>query len=151
MIIRSWGIFVSGENEMKLIKNIHDIACLGLASDIEQALIHNLTEPFDFDIEATQATWNEINTTLYYIEPSDSDESLSQEDEADQSMLRFVKNYPEFVDGVVGNLSSVDDDDDKDYLLALAIFTSDGGGCYVFAPLSNQTHIVNELKTHLNN
>ncbi|MCD9487201.1 hypothetical protein [Photobacterium iliopiscarium] len=134
---------------MKLIKNLQDIASLGLAPDIEQALMHNLTEPFDFDIEATQATWNEINTTLYYIEPSDSDESLSKEDEADQSMLRFVKNYPEFVDVVVGNLSSVDDD--KDYLLALAILTSDGGGCYVFAPLSNQTHIVNELKTHLNN
>ena len=134
---------------MKLIKNIHDITRLGLAPDIEQALIHNLTEPFGFDIEATQATWDEINTTLYYIEPSDSDESLSQEDEGAQSMLRFVKNYPEFVDVVVGNLSSVDDD--KDYLLALAIFTSDGGGCYVFAPLSNQTHIVNELKTYLNN
>ncbi|WP_305370886.1 hypothetical protein [Photobacterium leiognathi] len=130
---------------MKLIKNIQDIAQLGLTPDIEQALMYNLTEPFDFDIEATQATWNEINTTLYCIEPSDSDETLSMEDEADQSMLRFVKNYPEFVDVVVGNLSSVDDD--KDYLLALAIFTSDGGGCYVFAPQSNQTHIVNELKT----
>lgn len=134
---------------MKLIKNIHDIARLGLAPDIEQALIHHLIEPFDFYIESAQDIWREINTTLYYIEPSDSDESLSQEDEADQSMLRFVKNYPEFVDVVVGNLSSVDDD--KDYLLALAIFTSDGGGCYVFAPLSSQTHIVNELKTHLNN
>ena len=134
---------------MKLIKNIHDITRLGLASDIEQALIHHLIEPFDFYIESAQDVWKEINTTLYYIEPSDSDESLSQEDEVAQSMLRFVKNYPEFVDVVVGNLSSVDDD--KDYLLALAIFTSDGGGCYVFAPLSNQTHIVNELKTHLNN
>ena len=134
---------------MKMIKNIHDIAQLGLTPDIEQALMHNLTEPFDFDIEATQEIWNEINTTLYYIEPSDCDESLNQEDEAEQSMLRFVKNYPEFVDVVVGNLSSVDDD--KDYLLALAIFTSDGGGCYVFASKLSQTHIVNELKTHLNN
>ncbi|PSU84278.1 hypothetical protein CTM93_09205 [Photobacterium phosphoreum] len=125
---------------MKLIKNIHDIARLGLAPDIEQALIHNLTEPFDFDIQVTQATWNEINTTLYYIEPSDSDESLSQEDEAAQSMLRFVKNYPEFVDGISDS-----------HLLALAIFTSDGGGCYVFASKLSQTDIVNELKTHLNN
>ena len=140
MIIRSWGIFVYGENEMKLIKNIHDIAQLGLAPDIEQALIHNLTEPFDFDIEVTQATWNEINTTLYYIEPSDSDESLSKEDEAEQSMLRFVKNYPEFVDAISDS-----------HLLALAIFTSDGGGCYVFASKLSQTHIVNELKIHLNN
>ncbi|UJZ93546.1 hypothetical protein IHC87_13040 [Photobacterium damselae subsp. damselae] len=132
---------------MKLIKNLQDITQLGLTSEIEQALIHNLTEPFDFDIEATQAIWNEINTSLYYIEPSDSDESLSKESEADQSMLRFVKNYPEFVDVVVGNLSTVDDD--KDHLLALAIFGSDGGGCYVFAPKLSQTHIVNELKTHL--
>lgn len=123
---------------MKLIKNLQDITQLGLTSDIEQALIHNLTEPFDFDIEATQATWNEINTSLYYIEPSDSDESLSQEDETEQSMLRFVKNYPEFVDGI-----------SHSHLLALAIFDSDGGGCYVFAPKSSQTHIVNELKTHL--
>lgn len=140
MITRSWGVFVSRENEMKLIKNIHDIARLGLAPDIEQALIHHLTEPFDFDIEATQAIWDEINTTLYYIEPNDSDVSLNQEDEAAQSMLRFVKNYPEFVDEISNS-----------HLLALAIITSDGGGCYVFAPLSNQTHIVNELKTHLNN
>ncbi|MCG3864485.1 MULTISPECIES: hypothetical protein [unclassified Photobacterium] len=125
---------------MKLIKNLQDIAQLGLTPDIEQALMHNLTGPFDFDIEATQATWNEINTTLYYIEPSDSDESLSMEDETEQSMLRFVKNYPEFVDAI-----------SHSHLLALAIFTSDGGGCYVFAPLSNQTHIVNELKTHLDN
>ncbi|MHA6614043.1 hypothetical protein [Photobacterium damselae] len=123
---------------MKLIKKLQDITQLGLASDIEQALIHNLTEPFDFDIEATQAIWNEINTSLYYIEPSDSDESLSKESEADQSMLRFVKNYSEFVDEI-----------SHSHLLALAIFTSDGGGCYVFAPQSNQTHIVNELKTHL--
>ncbi|MCD9516962.1 hypothetical protein [Photobacterium carnosum] len=125
---------------MKMINNLQDIDQLGLAPDIEQALMHNLTEPFDFDIEATQETWNEINTTLYYIEPSDSDESLGKEDEADQSMLRFVKNYPEFVDEISNS-----------HLLALAIITSDGGGCYVFAPLSNQTHIVNELKTHLNN
>ena len=140
MITRSWGVFVSGENEMKLIKNLQDIAQLGLSPNIEQALMHNLTEPFDFDIEATQAIWNEINTTLYYIEPSDSDEALNKEDEADQSMLRFVKNYPEFVDEISNS-----------HLLALAIFTSDGGGCYVFASKSNQTHIVNELKTHLNN
>ncbi|WP_340641987.1 hypothetical protein [Photobacterium damselae] len=125
---------------MKLIKNLQDITQLGLTSDIEQALIHNLTEPFDFDIEATQAIWNEINTSLYYIEPSDSDESLSKESEADQSMLRFVKNYPEFVDEISNS-----------HLLALAIITSNGGGCYVFSPLSNQTHIVNELKTHLDN
>ncbi|MEC6797027.1 hypothetical protein VXS03_08190 [Photobacterium sp. S4TG1] len=125
---------------MKLINNLQDIAQLGLAPDIEQALMHNLTEPFDFDIEATQATWDEINTTLYYIEPSDSDESLSKEDEAEQSMLRFVKNYPEFVDAISNS-----------HLLALAIITSDGGGCYVFAPLSSQTHIVTELKNHLNN
>ncbi|MHA6613270.1 hypothetical protein [Photobacterium damselae] len=123
---------------MKMINNLQDIAQLRLTPDIEQALMHNLTEPFDFDIEATQATWNEINTTLYYIEPRDSDESLSQEDEAAQSMLRFVKNYPEFVDEISNS-----------HLLALAIITSDGGGCYVFAPKSSQTHIVNELKTHL--
>lgn len=140
MITWSWGVFVSGENEMKLIKKIHDIARLGLAPDIEQALIHHLIEPFDFYIESAQDVWNEINTTLYYIEPSDSDESLSMEDEADQSMLRFVKNYPEFVDAISDS-----------YLLALAIFNSDGGGCYVFAPKSSQTHIVNELKTYLDN
>ena len=125
---------------MKMINNLQDIAQLGLTPDIEQALMHNLTEPFDFDIEATQATWNEINTRLYYIEPSDSDESLSKEDEAEQSMLRFVKNYPEFVDAISDS-----------HLLALAIFTSDGGGCYVFASKLSQTHIVNELKTHLDN
>lgn len=125
---------------MKMINNLQDIAQLGLAPDIEQALMHNLTEPFDFDIEATQATWDEINTTLYYIEPSDSDESLSKEDESEQSMLRFVNNYPEFVDEISNS-----------HLLALAIITSDGGGCYVFAPLSSQTHIVKELKTHLDN
>jgi hypothetical protein len=125
---------------MKMIKNIHDIAQLGLTPDIEQALMHNLTEPFDFDIEATQEIWNEINTTLYYIEPSDSDESLSKENEAAQSMLCFVKNYPEFVDAI-----------SESHLLALAIFNSDGGGCYVFASKLSQTHIVNELKTHLDN
>jgi hypothetical protein len=140
MIIRSWGVFVYGENEMKLINNLQDIAQLGLTPDIEQALMHHLTEPFDFDIEATQAIWNEINTTLYYIEPSDCDESLNQEDEAAQSMLRFVNNYPEFVDEISNS-----------HLLALAIFTSDGGGCYVFASKLSQTHIVNELKTHLDN
>ena len=125
---------------MKMIKNLQDIAQLGLTPDIEQALIHHLIEPFDFYIESAQDVWKEINTTLYYIEPSDSDESLSKEDGADQSMLRFVKNYPEFVDGISDS-----------HLLALAIFTSDGGGCYVFASKLSQTHIVNELKTHLDN
>ena len=60
-----------------------------------------------------------------------------------------------------GNVSSYSINNDRvvievdeisnSHLLALAIITSDGGGCYVFAPLSSQTHIVNELKTHLNN
>lgn len=134
---------------MKVIRKLQQLDELGLSAHSRQALMQRLIEPFDFDINAAQSMWEEIDTALIYIEASDSDASLCQEDEASQSLMDFVKECPEFVDTVITEASG--DDNGEVFLLALAIFTDDGGGCYLFAPLSSQTQIVSELTTQLLN
>jgi hypothetical protein len=129
---------------MKIIKTLQQIRSLDLPVGIEEALIHQLTEPFDFDVQATQAVWDELDTSLYCIEPLDSDASLTREDDATQSALQFLSDYPEFVDAITSGC-------DGAYLLTLAIFTSDGGGSYLLAPMDSELQILIELKTQLQN
>jgi hypothetical protein len=112
---------------MKIIKTLQQLHSLDLPVGIKEALIYQLTEPFNFDIKTTQEVWGELDTSLYYLEPLDSDTSLTQEDDVTQSALQFLSDYPEFVDVITS-------EGDAAYLLTLAIFTSDGGGNYLLAP-----------------
>ncbi|MEZ9576485.1 MULTISPECIES: hypothetical protein [unclassified Vibrio] len=121
---------------MKIMRSIYEIEQLELP--ISKQVIQHLTEPFGFDIGMAQSMWDETSTALYVIELFDTDESLELEDESVKYTLRFVQSYPEYVDDIGGR-----------YLLALTIFTDDGGGCYVLAPIDSKTEIVTELKSYL--
>ena len=55
---------------------------------------------------------------------------MSEESEQVQHLLRFATNYPEFVLLL---------DDERPWLLALAIITNDGGGIYLIAPMNSPT------------
>lgn len=129
---------------MKIIKTLQQLHSLDLPVGIKEALIYQLTEPFNFDIKAAQAVWDELDTCLYCIEPLDNDVSLTQEDDVTQYALQFLNDYPEFIDAITS-------EGDEDYLLALAIFTSDGGGSYLLAPMDSELKIIIELKTQLQN
>jgi alpha-D-ribose 1-methylphosphonate 5-triphosphate synthase subunit PhnI len=127
---------------MKLIKQLQQIHSLDLPAGIKEALIYHLTEPFNFDINVAQAVWDELDTSLYCVESADTDSSLAHEDDVTQSALQFLNDYPEFIDAIKS-------EGDEDYLLALAIFTSDGGGSYLLAPMDSELQIIIELKTQL--
>ena len=124
---------------MKRLKTLDEIKKLPLSKSIITALIKQLTMPFHGDEQETQEIWNEINTTFYFIDKSDTDQLLEFEEDADQSMLRFVKNYPEFVDVVDDEVKA------EKFILALAIWGSNGGGCYVFSSMKVQNSIIKTL------
>lgn len=80
---------------MKNVNKFEDIQSLPMPDGVKAKLLEHLIEPFG-DEESTKAFWDEVGTTLYLIEESDTDQTLSKESEGDQSFLRFVTNYPEW-------------------------------------------------------
>ncbi|MBB1465782.1 hypothetical protein AB6D20_004040 [Vibrio splendidus] len=121
---------------MKTVSNFEEIQSLPMPDDVKVKLLEHLIEPFG-DEESTKAFWDEVGTTLYLIEADDTDETLSKEPEGDQSFLRFVTNYPEWV--------LLLNDDDCPWLLAVAIVTTAGSGVYCCAPMNSPTFPVVKL------
>lgn len=114
---------------MKKVNKFEEVASLPIPNGIKAKLLEHLIEPFG-DEKSTSEVWEEINTCLYLIEEGDTDKSLSEESEQVQHLLRFATNYPEFVLLL---------DDERPWLLALAIITNDGGGIYLIAPMNSPT------------
>ncbi|MBF4366244.1 hypothetical protein, partial [Vibrio anguillarum] len=81
---------------MKTVNNFEEVASLPMPDSVKATLLEHLIEPFG-DEESTKAFWDEVSTTLYLIEESDTDETLDEQAEEDQHFLRFVSNYPEWV------------------------------------------------------
>ncbi|MGV2989182.1 hypothetical protein ACE1OE_16185 [Vibrio sp. E150_011] len=121
---------------MKNVNKFEDIKSLPMPDAVKEKLLEHLIEPFG-DEESTKAFWDEVGTTLYLIEADDTDETLSKEPEGDQSFLRFVTNYPEWV--------LLLNDDDCPWLLAVAIVTTAGSGVYCCAPMNSPTFPVVNL------
>lgn len=121
---------------MKTVNNFEDIKSLPMPDAVKAELLEHLIEPFG-DEESTKAFWGEVGTTLYLIEADDTDETLGKESEGDQSFLRFVTNYPEWV--------LLLNDDDCPWLLAVAIVTTAGSGVYCCAPMNSPTFPVVKL------
>ncbi|OCH13160.1 hypothetical protein A6E05_08495 [Aliivibrio sp. 1S165] len=120
---------------MKKVNKFEEVASLPIPERVKRKLLEHLIEPFG-DEKSTSEVWEEINTCLYLIEEGDTDKSLSEESEQVQHLLRFATNYPEFVLLL---------DDERPWLLALAIITSDGGGIYLVAPMNSPTFPVVKL------
>lgn len=121
---------------MKTIQTFEEVKTLPIPDDIKAKLLAHLIEPFG-DAESTQAFWQDVGTTLYLIESSDTDSTLSTEAEVAQHFIRYVTNYPEWVLLLNG--------DDCPWILAVAIITMEGGGAYLLAPSTSQTKLVYEL------
>ncbi|HCG5553001.1 TPA: hypothetical protein NJ627_004199 [Vibrio parahaemolyticus] len=121
---------------MKKVNKFEEVALLPMSDGVKANLLEHLIEPFG-DEESTKAFWDEVSTTLYLIEESDNDETLSEQAEEDQHFLRFVSNYPEWV--------LLLNDDDCPWLLAVAIVTMEGGGVYCCAPMNSPTFPVVKL------
>ncbi len=121
---------------MKNVNKFEDIKSLPMPDAVKAKLLEHLIEPFG-DEESTKAFWDEVGTTLYLIEADDTDETLSKEPEGDQSFLRFVTNYPEWV--------LLLNDDECPWLLAVAIVTTAGSGVYCCAPMNSPTFPVVKL------
>ncbi|PMP52618.1 hypothetical protein [Vibrio splendidus] len=121
---------------MKNVNKFEDIKSLPMPDAVKAKLLEHLIEPFG-DEESTKAFWDEVGTTLYLIEADDTDETLSKEPEGDQSFLRFVTNYPEWV--------LLLNDDECPWLLAVAIVTTAGSGVYCCAPINSPTFPVVKL------
>ncbi|TKF80863.1 hypothetical protein FCV62_04975 [Vibrio kanaloae] len=121
---------------MKNVNKFEDIKSLPMPDAVKAKLLEHLIEPFG-DEESTKAFWDGVGTTLYLIEADDTDETLSKEPEGDQSFLRFVTNYPEWV--------LLLNDDDCPWLLAVAIVTTAGSGVYCCAPMNSPTFPVAKL------
>ncbi|MEZ8401020.1 hypothetical protein AB6C85_23725 [Vibrio splendidus] len=121
---------------MKTVNNFEDIQSLPMLDAVKEKLLEHLIEPFGNE-ESTKAFWDEVGTTLYLIEADDTDETLSKESEGDQSFLRFVTNYPEWV--------LLLNDDECPWLLAVAIVTTAGSGVYCCAPMNSPTFPVVKL------
>lgn len=121
---------------MKTVNKFEDIQSLPMPDAVKAKLLEHLIEPFG-DEESTKAFWDEVGTTLYLIEADDTDETLSKEPEGDQSFLRFVTNYPEWV--------LLLNDDECPWLLAVAIVTTAGSGVYCCAPMNSPTFPVVKL------
>lgn len=121
---------------MKTVNNFENIQSLPMPDAVKAKLLEHLIEPFG-DEESTKAFWDEVGTTLYLIEADDTDETLSKESEGDQSFLRFVTNYPEWV--------LLLNDDECPWLLAVAIVTTAGSGVYCCAPMNSPTFPVVKL------
>ena len=121
---------------MKIVNKFEEIEALPMPDDVKAKLLEHLIEPFG-DAKSAGEIWKEISTCLYLIEDSDIDETLQEQSEQVQHLLRFVTNYPEFV--------LLLDSDESPWLLALAIITSDGGGVYLTAPMNSPTFPVVKL------
>ncbi|HCG6983270.1 TPA: hypothetical protein NJ311_003630 [Vibrio parahaemolyticus] len=121
---------------MKTIQAFEDVEFLPIPDDIKAKLLAHLVEPFG-DIESTKTFWREVGTTLYLIEPSDTDESLAEETEETQHFIRFITNYPEYVLLLNG--------EDCPWILAVAIITMEGGGAYLLSPTTSPTLPAREL------
>lgn len=121
---------------MKMIQVFEEVESLLIPDDIKAKLLGHLVEPFG-DIESTKTFWREVGTTLYLIEPADTDESLAEETEEAQHFIRFVTNYPEYVLLLNG--------EDCPWILAVAIITMEGGGAYLLAPAISLTSPAREL------
>ncbi|PTP05029.1 hypothetical protein CWO17_11440 [Vibrio sp. 10N.286.45.A3] len=121
---------------MKVVNKFEDIQSLPMPDAVKAKLLEHLIEPFG-DEESTKAFWDEVGTTLYLIEESDTDQTLSKESEGDQSFLRFVTNYPEWV--------LLLNSDERPWLLAVAIVTTAGSGVYCCAPINSPTFPVVKL------
>ncbi|CAK2587475.1 MULTISPECIES: hypothetical protein [Vibrio] len=121
---------------MKTVNKFEDIQSLPMPDAVKAKLLEHLIEPFG-DEESTKAFWDEVGTTLYLIEESDTDQTLSKESEGDQSFLRFVTNYPEWV--------LLLNSDECPWLLAVAIVTTAGSGVYCCAPINSPTFPVVKL------
>ncbi|MCG7584957.1 hypothetical protein [Photobacterium sp. OFAV2-7] len=119
---------------MKTIRKFDEVENLPVPLAIKDQLHRHLTEPFDGDVEVTRQFWNEVSTTLFLIEESDVDDTLAGQSEDIQHLLRFVTHYPEFV--------LLLNDNSCNWLLALAVITSEGAGCYIVAPMSSKTYPV---------
>ncbi|MGS0826187.1 hypothetical protein ACVBIO_10275 [Shewanella sp. 0m-8] len=121
---------------MKKITQFDQIAALPLPTNIKDQLLAHLIEPFG-DAETAQSIWDELGTTLYLIEHSDTDNSLTSETDDDQYFIQFVSDYPEWV--------FLLNDEDCPWLLALTITTSAGSGAYLCAPMNSLTLPVTKL------
>ncbi|WP_322803175.1 hypothetical protein SO574_11710 [Vibrio alfacsensis] len=121
---------------MKKVNKFEEVVLLPMPDGIKAKLLEHLIEPFG-DEESAKAFWDEVSTTLYLIEESDTDETLGEQAEEDQHFLRFVSNYPEWV--------LLLNDDDCPWLLAVTIVTMEGGGVYCCAPMNSPTFPVVKL------
>ncbi|HCH0793144.1 TPA: hypothetical protein NKO85_003834 [Vibrio parahaemolyticus] len=121
---------------MKILNKFEEIEALPMPDDVKAKLLEHLIEPFG-DAKVASNVWDEISTCLYLIEEADIDETLQEQSEQVQHLLRFVTNYPEFV--------LLLDSDESPWLLALAIITSDGGGVYLTAPMNSPTFPIVKL------
>jgi hypothetical protein len=126
---------------MKKITEFTLLSGLGLPVAIKKQLEQHMVEPFDGNAGVTSDFWQEVGTSLILIEAGATDASLATEDTRTQELIQFVAEYPEFVELL--------DDDVSPYLLALSIITSDGGGCYVLAPMSSTTKPVMTLAENI--
>lgn len=122
---------------MKIITQFNELDSLPLPEVTIAALRHHMTEPFEFNDVITAEFWQEVSTSLILIEESDTDETISQQPESVQHLIRFVQNYPE----TVYLINSID----TGFIIALAIITSAGGGVYLVSPTSNTSHPVQIL------
>ena len=121
---------------MKTVNKFEDIQSLPMPDGVKAKLLEHLIEPFG-DEENTKAFWDEVGTTLYLIEESDTDETLSEESEEDQHFLRFLSNFSEWV--LILNSPGCP------WLLAVAIVTMEGAGVYCCAPMNSSTFPVAKL------
>ncbi|EKO3911194.1 hypothetical protein GTU35_004293 [Vibrio fluvialis] len=121
---------------MKTVNKFEDIQSLPMPDGVKAKLLEHLIEPFG-DEESTKAFWDEVGTTLYLIEESDTDETLGEQSEEDQHFLRFVSECPEWV--------LIINSPDCPWLLAVAIVTMEGGGVYCCALMNSPTFPVVKL------
>ncbi|MEZ8021352.1 hypothetical protein [Vibrio splendidus] len=122
---------------MKTISKFDELDDLPIPSDIRVKLKQHMIEPFDNSEAATSSFWDEVGTSLILIEETDTDDTIKAESESVQHLTRFCTNYPEFV--------LLINSEECNYILAVAIVTSEGGGVYITAPTSNESHPVKTL------
>ncbi|EKO3968824.1 hypothetical protein EF707_06225 [Vibrio fluvialis] len=122
---------------MKIITQFNELNSLPLSEVTIAALRHHMSEPFEFDDVIAAEFWQEVSTSLILIEEPDTDETISQQAEDIQHLIRFAQNYPETV--------YLFHSDESDFIIALAIITSAGGGVYLVSPTSNGSHPVQIL------
>ncbi|MEK2122036.1 hypothetical protein WOC09_20445 [Vibrio parahaemolyticus] len=121
---------------MKIVNKFEEVEALPMPDDVKAKLLEHLIEPFG-DEESTKMFWDEVGTSLYLIEESDTDETLSEQSEEVQHFLRFVTNYPEYV--------YLLHSDSSPWLVTVAIVTMAGGGVYLTAPMNSPTFPVTKL------